>query len=182
MGLYSTETQWSSLAKALHWLIFLLILAALVAVNLAQTHESGSDERLWWMVWHLSFGVTAMILMVGWLVARRRIGRPLAYGARWQLRLSAVVHWAMVVLVIAMPLAGLLMAQFSGYPVMFYHLVPIPPLLPTNEALAEQILAVHTGVGAPLFALLILVHIIGSLWHQLVNKDRTLKRMLPGIR
>ncbi len=174
------DTQWHPVAKTLHWLLFLFVLAALVAVTVAHDHEAGSPERIGWVVWHLSFGITALVLMVAWLMARPRIGRPAPIGAPWQRRLASLVHWGMVALVIVMPLAGLLMAQFSGHPVSFYHLVPIPPLLPANEALAERILALHKSVGAPIFVLLVLVHIAGALWHHLVDKDVTLKRILPG--
>lgn len=180
MAMLSSDSQWGSLHKVLHWTLFLLVLATFVAVNIAQGYERGSEEKAWWMIMHRSFGVTAMLLMAAWLIVRISTGRPNQYGALWQARLSKVTHWGMVLLVLGLPLGGLLMSQFAGREVVIFHLFSIPPVLPESEALAKQIYTVHTEIGAPLLFVLILLHIGGALWHHFIDRDGTLRRMLPG--
>ncbi|MBZ2188881.1 cytochrome b/b6 domain-containing protein [Alcanivorax sp. JB21] len=178
MGLRSTDTQWGSLNKLLHWSLFLAVLMTFIAVNVAGTYERGADERTWWMMLHRSFGLTAMLLMGIWLVLRPWTGRPLQYGALWQAQLSRVVHWGLVLLVIGMPVAGLLMSQFGQREVSVFGLFVIPVLLAENKDLSSLIYNAHTNIAAPLIFVLILVHIGGSLWHHIFDKDETLTRMI----
>ena len=172
-----TTTTWSAARKLLHWLLFLFVIAAFVAVNVAQSYERGDPEKLWWMRVHLSMGITAMSLMIIWLIVLARHGRPARRGAPWQVRLVRVTHWGMAILVIAMPIAGVTATLLSGYEVVIYGFITLPPFLPENEALAKQVLEVHKHVAAPTFATLILLHIAGSLWHHFIDKDDTLRRM-----
>ena len=179
MGLRATDSEWGGVNKLMHWTLFILVIATFVAVNVAQGYERGTDERAWWMVMHRSFGITAMVLMLVWLVSRPWLGRPDQYGAKWQAMLSQVSHWGMILLVLGMPFAGILMAQFYASEVHVFNLFSIPVVLPENRDLGEMIYNMHTNVAAPLLAALILLHIVGAFWHHLIDKDNTLKRMLP---
>ena len=178
MGLRSTDSQWGSLNKLLHWALFLAVLATFVAVNVAGSYERGTDERTWWMVMHRSFGLTAMLLMVIYLVLRPWTGRPHQHGALWQSRLSGLVHLGLILLVIGMPIAGLLMSQFAQREVSVFGWFAIPVVLGENSDLSSAIYNVHTNIAAPLIFVLILLHVGGALWHHVLDKDNTLKRML----
>lgn len=176
----SLDNRWSATSKAFHWIAFLVIIAVFVTVNVAEGYERGSDEKIWWMMLHRSFGLVAMTLMVIWLLARLRIGRPDPYGARWQERLSWLTHWGMILLILGMPVAGLAMSQFAGRDVSVFGLFSIPAVIEPNRDIATQIHFVHTSIAAPLLATLVLIHIAGAFWHHFIDRDHTLKRMLPG--
>lgn len=182
MNLRSTSTHWGSTAKAFHWVMFLVVLGAFIAVNVAHNFDKESSERATWMMLHKSFGVTALGLVVLWLVARLPIGRPDSLGALWQERLSLIVHWGIFLMLIGMPVGGLLMAQFAGRDVSVFGLFSIPAVLTPNQALAERVHQGHTEVAAPILVALLLVHILGALWHHWADRDDTLRRMLPGRR
>ncbi len=171
--------EWSGASKLLHWLLFAFVLAAFVAVNIAGSYERGDPEKLWWMRAHLSVGVSAMLLMITWLIVLAKQGRPPRGGAPWQILLARITHGGMAILVIAMPIAGISATLLSGYDVVLYGLITIPPFIAENKELAKQVLEVHKHVAAPAFATLILLHMAGTVWHALIDKDDTLTRMLP---
>jgi cytochrome b561 len=60
-------------------------------------------------------------------------------------------------------------------------MVPIPDLLPKSPEYKDLLKDVHWALNA-LLALLVLTHIGAALKHQLVDKDQTLQRILPGRR
>lgn len=181
MSLRSTSTHWGSAAKTFHWVTFLVVVGAFVSVNVAGGFEKETTERATWMMLHKSFGVTALgLVMLGFV--ERFLGRPVPLGALWQDRLARLVHWAILLMLVGMPAGGLLMAQFAGVEVHIFGLFSIPVLLTPDKELAELVHQGHTQVGAPLLAGLIVIHVLGALWHHWIDRDDTLKRMLPGRR
>ena len=48
----NTESSWGWLAKLFHWVMFLVIVGAYVAVDLQESFEKGSVEGDWWMALH----------------------------------------------------------------------------------------------------------------------------------
>lgn len=178
MTLRSTDTRWGVLNKLFHWSLFLLVVAIIVAVNMAEAQPKGSDAKAWWMVAHRSLGLTAMMVMLAWVILKPWLGRPHPYGALWQTRLATLVHWGMILLIIGMPIAGLLMSQFAQKPVSVFGCFDIPVVLAENEKLAGIIYGMHTRVAAPLLVGLVGLHVAGALWHHFFDKDETLKRML----
>ena len=176
----TTTNQWHSHIKFFHWLVFLLVLATIIAVGAADNFERGSSEKALLMMLHKSFGVTVLLATLLLVVAHIKHGRPPVIGRGWQVKLSTVVHWGMIALLIGMPVFGLLMSQFGQRPVDIFGLFSIPVFLEANKELARTIHTLHAHVAAPVIVALILLHIGGALWHHFIDKDDTLKRMRPG--
>ena len=176
----TNTTAWSPSLKFLHWALFIVIIAAIGCVLIAGGYERGDPAKGQFMFLHKSFGVTALLLMIFWAITRLNHGRPQAIGQTWQVRLAAIVHWAMIVLIFALPLAGLLMSQFGQQPVNVFGLFSIPVWLDENKAMAKAIHTVHAGYAGPLLIGLVILHIIGAFWHHFQERDSTLTRMLPG--
>ena len=175
----NTETRWGWMSKLLHWLMFLLIAGAYVAVNLHETYPEGSDQRGWWMMMHKAFGLS-VFLLVWWRLAWRATQTvPENFAGYGMARLASLGHALLYVLMIAVPLSALLMSQFAGRPVSWFGVFEIPVWLETNRELAGQIKEVHAHILAPALFVLILLHIGGALWHHIIDRDDTLKRMLP---
>lgn len=178
MSIRNTATEWGSVAKLLHWLVFFLIVAALVAVNLHETFPKGSDERAFWMMLHKSFGVSIFLLVLVRLVWRASNVTPAADPApQWQLLASKAVHAGLYLVLIAMPLSAALASQFAGRPIPFFGLFEIAPFLAENKDMAGVMMGLHKGVFAPLLILLVLGHVAAALYHHVVTKDNTLRRM-----
>lgn len=180
MSARNTATQWGSVAKGFHWLIFLGIIAALVAVNAHEAYPKGSDERAFWMMLHKSFGAAILLLTIARLLWRITDTTPVADPApQWQLLATKAVHGGLYLLLLAMPLSAALASQFAGRPIPFFGLFEIAPFLAENKDMAGAMMGLHKEVLAPALILLIAGHTAAALWHHFVMKDGTLKRMLP---
>ena len=177
----ATASGWTGIAKGLHWLVALLLVAVWGAVELHEVPAKGSPWQNRWMVIHFSLGLTVLLLMILWLYWRSRHPRPATIGSPWQKRLSGLVHFLLYITVIAMPMLGFMMRQFAGKPVDFYGLT-LPQLVTPDKAIAKDLELFHTEIFWYLLLGLAAVHILGALWHHFVDHDDTLKRMLPGRR
>lgn len=171
---------WSPQLKSLHWALFVIVAAAVTCVLIASGYERGDPLKGQFMFFHKSFGVTALALMIVWVITRLNTGRPHAVGQAWQSRLAATVHWAMVILVLALPTAGLLMSQFAQQSVSVFGLFSIPVWLAEDKAAAKAIHTIHAGYAGPILIGLVALHFVGALWHHFIDRDETLTRMLPG--
>lgn len=180
MSLRNTSQRWGAVAQLLHWLFFLLVLGAWAAVELHEDYPKGSPERAWWM--RLHFALCATVFFLIWVrLAWRLFGDVPAPvpGPRWQQLTAAVVHGVLYLMLIVMPFTGLLGMQLNGRAVSWFGLFEIPVVLARNEGLAERLKEVHAEVLWPLLLTLVAVHVAAALWHHLVLKDDTLRRMLP---
>jgi cytochrome b561 len=129
---------------------------------------------------HKAFGLTLFFLLwarLGW-----RLSGPVpdpVITNPWQHRLAVAVHWGLYFVMLMMPLSGLLMMQFAGREVSWFGLFEVPVFLEENKELSAQIKTLHQEVWWPLLVLLVVVHVIGALWHQFYVKDGTMNRMRP---
>jgi cytochrome b561 len=80
-------------------------------------------------------------------------------------------------LMLAVPLAGWIYSNASGYPVVYLGAVPLPNLVERDKELAAAWVAVH-GTLAMTLAILIGLHVLAALQHQFLIRDNTLRRML----
>ena len=130
---------------------------------------------------HFSLGVTTLVLVLlrlGWRLVSPN--PPLAaHLATWERWLSRTTHTLFYVLLIVMPLAGWLAMSKFGSPLNVWGLFALPPLpvAPDPEG-AKAIFEVHATAGLILLGLVVL-HILGTLKHTLIDKDGNLFRMLP---
>ncbi len=95
------------------------------------------------------------------------------------MRLAATLtHYALYAFLFAQPLLGLLtvMVEKGALPIPLTDL-QIPWPLPTSDRRAETFEDVHKLLGS-IFYYVIALHVVAALWHHLVRKDNTLKRML----
>ena len=81
--------------------------------------------------------------------------------------------------------AGVMGAQIAahlvnvGVPVVLFGVLPLPDLLPADEALAEFVKPTH-AVAAYALAALAVLHVAAALKHQLIDRDGLLARMRPA--
>lgn len=172
------ESRWGAVSIALHWLVALGILA-LVAIGLVMTEMPTSLTKVKVFALHKSIGITVlglMLLRLGWrLVA----GRPQPLPApAWQDWAARLVHAGLYLSVFAMTLSGWVYNSASNFPLNWFNLVKLPALTGPDPELKALALSVHQGALWLLLALLLL-HVGAALKHHLVDRDATLRRMLP---
>ena len=71
------------------------------------------------------------------------------------------------------------MSQFAGRPVSWFGIFEVPVWVAENESLAEWLHGLHSEFLAPFLFVLIILHILGGIWHHFIDRDDVLKRMLP---
>lgn len=178
MNWSNTSQRWGVLAQVLHWLMFLLILGAWVAIETREEFPKGSAERTEWMLLHKSLGLSVFFLVWLRIAARFTQVTPAALGSAVQQKLSAVVGLGLYALMIALPVSGMLISGYAGKPVAWFGLFELPALVGENEQLKDVFEELHEAGFALLLALLG-VHVAGALYHQFVLKDGLIRRMTP---
>jgi cytochrome b561 len=165
---------------ALHWLIAVLVIAALALGTLVMARMPNSDpQKLEALRAHMSGGTLILILMLARLLLRRSTAHPTpaATGQPSLDRLARFSHRLFYVAVIGMPLSGIVMALQTRLPwVVFLGEGTLPA-----DFWAFPVRFVHYGFSRLLMALIAL-HIAGALYHTLVLRDGLLKRMFFGRR
>lgn len=130
--------------------------------------------------WHKWIGLVVLMLTLGRLVWRwRRPAPPLpATIVRWQATLAPVAHWALLALLLAMPVSGWLMSSSAGVKVVWFGLLALPDLVPRDPALFEALRTTHHVLSRLLIAVLVL-HVGAVVHHDIVRRDGVFRRMWP---
>lgn len=177
----ATATRYGWPAIVLHWLLAVAI-AATWLVGDWMVGLKISPTKLKVYSWHKWAGITILVLVAVRLAVRlvRRPPPPEPMPA-WQVRVASATHVLLYALMFAVPLSGWLFSSAAGFPVVWFGVVPLPDLVPRDAELKALFQSVH-AVLTWILAALVVLHAAGALKHHLVDRDRTLVRMLPGLR
>lgn len=176
----NTVDRYGIVHKTLHWLIALGVLMMLVMGIVMGDIPSGPD-RFWVYSLHKSIGITILALMIarlGWKLANRDLPRPLPTHPRHEQIAAAIVHWGFYILLIAMPLSGWLMTAAANSTVNWFGLFPIPNPIGPDRDVREFMGEAHDIIALCIWGFLGL-HVAGALKHVIIDRDGTLRRMLP---
>jgi cytochrome b561 len=165
---------------ALHWLLALLIVAALTFGALAMVKIPNSDPmKITALRSHMPAGVSILLLMLVRLFVRTRTTHPApaSTGNPALDRLAWFSHRLLYVAVLGMAGSGIFMAIQTGLPgVVFGNGGALPA-----DFWVYPARTVHYLFSRLLMALIAL-HVAGALYHTLVRKDGLLRRMWFGRR
>lgn len=178
-----TRQRFSPITIALHWLVALGILGLIgLGIYMARTEA--------WPLYHLhkSIGLLLFLVILVRLVWRLRQGFPEPAGTlnRFEHLAALWMHRALLACTVLMPLAGMLYsgASGNGFGIFSVEIFPANPLrdasgmaVPFNASLAALGQTLHAALGYTLLALIAL-HLGAALKHHLLDRDRTLLRML----
>lgn len=165
-------------AKTAHWLIFMLVVAQIIAAWTMGAHEEGQPVDRISNV-HATIGVL-IILLATWRLFTR-LSAPVAPSAhipRWQQTVSWAMHRLLYVLLILMPASGLLAASNEGSIFLLFGIVPLPSLAAPGSALGEFGEETHEILANVLMGVIAL-HVAAALYHGIFRRDGVLERMLP---
>lgn len=176
MSLTNTSTQYGSVAKLLHWLIFVLLSVMIIGgfcFGYVPKEYKGTIYNL-----HKLTGLLILLLMlvrVFWALINVKPALPSGTPV-WQ-RLSAhIVHFGLYVLVIAMPLAGLIGSSAAQkYPHIgnFNFMLPVPH----EKWISHLSFEFHEWIAYAIIAFAT-IHILAALYHHYILKDDVLRRMM----
>lgn len=172
-------SRYSTLSIALHWLMLLLFIAVYACIELRELYPKGSDPREALKSWHFMLGLAVFVLVWLRLFARIASATPsiVPNPSGWQMVLAKLLHLALYVLMIVMPLLGWALLSAAGKPVPFFGL-ELPALIAENKETGKWLKEIHQTIGT-IGYYLIGIHTVAALFHHYVVKDNTLIRMLP---
>ena len=177
--LKNTADSYGLVARILHWLMALLIIA-LIIVGLIMTDLPKGDLKSQIYATHKAIGAIVLILLIIRLLWRITNPQPeIIANNPLQKRMARLVHWALYGLIALQALSGVIMSQAHGYGVSVFGWFNLPTLVSKNEELAEIAEEIHES-GWIILAVLVLLHAGAALKHHFIDKDRTLIRMLKG--
>ncbi len=173
-------SRYHPLLVALHWVLALLIIAALALGALVMVKIPNADPmKIEALRSHMSGGVLILILMLVRLFVRMRTRHPAPATAGNPLldRIAWLSHRMFYVAVLGMAGSGLVMALQAGlFGIVFSGHGSLPP-----DFWVFSLRAVHYAFSRLLMALIAL-HVAAALFHTLVLRDGLLRRMFFGRR
>lgn len=178
-SLTSNTNRYSTLLIALHWFMFVLLVAVFVTIEIRGQFPRGSEPRDLVKALHFMLGISVLLLVVVRLALRLSSKTPAILPAPkpWENLLAKLVHISLYAFMIFMPIAGWVILSAEGHGVPFFG-VELPPLVDKNPGLAEQVEDLHKQVGT-LGYYLVALHVVAALFHHYVKRDNTLQRMSP---
>ena len=117
---------------------------------------------------------------IAWKFANGRNPAPVLM-PRPQRIAAAAGHGLLYVLILAQPLTGWLMSSAAGYPTGFFGLFEFPMLGAEDHGAHEFYEELHEALFGALATVAVL-HALAALYHHVLLKDDTLRRMLPFAR
>lgn len=181
------NTRYSRVSALLHWLIAVLVIGNLAGGLsfgwfLDGARSSRQVQALVITSLHQSLGLTVALLGLFWLGWRRIEPPPPlpAHMTKAERRLAQLAHGAFYLLMLALPLSGWVLASTTRAPILWFRLFEVPhlPIAVGGSGLFDES---HELLGWAMLMLIIL-HSLAAIKHQLLDRDNVIGRILPFIR
>jgi cytochrome b561 len=171
--------RFSATAIAFHWIVGILILVVIGLSYYMESLPMGTYKFQMYNL-HKSLGLLVLLFAIPRILYRLTHGRPPKFDhyAKWEVLLSSLVTWLLYGLLFAMPISGLVMNLSGGHDLKWFNIIAIPNFIGENHDLHEIGEEAHEIMGEAL-QILIILHVLGTLKHFVIDKDNTLFRMLP---
>jgi len=187
----TTDTRYTRVAIALHWVIAVsIILLLAIGLVMAEDDILPKDARFAAFQFHKSLGLTVLVLSVVriiWRLLHKPPGLP-AGMKRWEIMAANLTHLGFYGLMLALPLTGWVIVSTSswGLPTIWFGLFEWPHLPGLADAANKKDLNEAFGEGHEIMAWIMMgligLHIGAGLKHHIINRDDVLTRMLPFIK
>ncbi len=186
MALSNTTTQYGGVTKTFHWLTALLILTliplGIYANGLPYDTSEELAQKAWLFSLHKTLGVTVFFVALGRILWALSQPKPALLHPDRKLESFAAetVHWLLYGSLLLVPLSGWVHhAATDGFAPIWWPFGQNLPFVPKSETLASTAAGLHI-VFERVLAASVLLHVAGALKHHIIDKDATLRRMLPG--
>lgn len=187
MSASNSARSYGSVTKTFHWLTVLLIITAIPLGIIANglPHETGQEVafKAFLFSMHKTIGIAAFFVALARIAWA--IGQPKPAGLHPERKmesfLAELVHWLLYGSLVLVPLTGWIHhASTSGFAPIYWPFGQNLPLVPKSESLAATTAGLHI-VFERVLMFSIILHVAGALKHHFIDKDDTLRRMLPGF-
>lgn len=168
-------------ARALHWLTALLIIATIPAGTTMVQEGLSRPLQDSLFIFHKNVGVILLLLVLARLAYRAANPPPPLPDSvpPLQQTIAHATHVLLYALLLTMAVSGFVRVAAGGFPIEGLDALGIPKLVPKSEGLANTAQAIHFWVRYPLIVL-ILAHVGAAAMHGIVKRDGVFSRMWPG--
>lgn len=175
-----SQARYSMGAIVFHWLIAVLVIVNWRIAEGAEHLEGAAKAAA--IAPHKAIGITILVLSIlrlAWRFTHKV--PPLSESlANWEKMLAKAVHWIFYILLIGLPIGGWLAGSYASLPIDYFGLFTIPTLpVEQNYDTAKAIIGQHK-LGGTIVLYLVVLHVLGALKHQFMDKVPSLSRMWPG--
>lgn len=178
MPLRNTSLRYGSVAKTLHWLIFLLLISQVTFGYFLESIPKSMQAFSYNL--HKLTGLLIFALMVLrglWALINPKPLLPLSTRL-WEHLLERLVHFLLYFAILAMALLGWVGSVAGGRPPHLGNFIFNLPITP-SKSLASLAFELHNAF-AILIITLVSLHVIAAFFHYFIRKDKVLQSMLPG--
>ena len=178
--LKDSTDRYGTLSQCLHWSSAVLTLA-LFGLGIWMVELSYYDNYYHQApALHISLGILLFGLTAIRILWRLWQSSPLAIAgsSKWQQQLALAIKWALLSLLTLLALTGYLMTSAEGAGASFFDWFAIPSSVQLSSANVDRAGLLHEW-GAWLLIALVVLHAGAAFMHHFIQKDQTLKRMLP---
>lgn len=179
MQIRNSAGKYGIVAKTLHWLVALLIIAVWsVGMYMGGVPETNTALRSTLYGLHKSTGMAILMLVIIRYSWRLYNTTPAPATENKLLTIAAhTVHYALYVFMFVQPLSGWALSSAAGFPPSFFGWFTFPALVAKNPDMISFYAEVHE-IAAYILLALFLLHTGAALFHHFVLKDNTLKRII----
>ncbi len=183
MRFRNSADGYGAIAQSVHWLTVVLVAIAWASGTFDDVLPKGAARAVGLFV-HISAGVAILVALAVRLLWRMvdppPKPAPTMLGA-WVDAVGRLMHYALYALLVAVPIAGIVLQFARGDALPLFGLAEIPSPWVADRAYARSVKEVHE-VLANALAILAAFHAAAALVHHWILRDRTLVRMLPATR
>jgi len=178
-----SEHTYGLIAIALHWVIAAGVIG-LFALGVWMVGLTYYDP--WYNAapdWHRSLGILLFTVLLARFVWRALLPRPAPEPAHkpWERVLGHAAHTLLNFLTFAVIVAGYLISSADGRAVAVFDWFSVPALMSGFERQESVAGDWHRWLAYALIGLVVL-HALAAIKHHVIDKDRTLRRMLWPVR
>ena len=165
--------------RSLHWLIAVLVIAALFFATFVMAPRPNADPaKLFMLAKHMAAGLTVLLLTLVRLGVRPRTRRPapVLSGISLADRIVPYVHRVFDALLLAVTGSGIALALASHLPAaVLGSRGALPATFATLPAHALHVFVARVLAGV------VALHVVGALYHQFILRDGLFGRMAPAL-
>ncbi len=179
MRIRNSDTQWGLMSILFHWVSALFVIGLFVLGYWMVGLDYYSD---WYRLapdWHRSVGVLLIAFIMLRLLWRIYTVTPLPIETHrpWEKTVSKYIHGIFYGLLLLMLPTGYFITTADGQSLYVFDWFSLPATVTHIENLEDIAGDVHEFIAYSIIVFVV-VHMLGALKHHIVDKDRTLLRML----
>jgi cytochrome b561 len=179
MQFKNTPAAYGAVTKTFHWTLAALVVGMLCLGLYMSDLPNGLDKLKLYNL-HKSLGACVLFLVlcrIGWHAYSAKPPFVASLKA-WEKISARAVHIFLYAAMIGMPLSGWFMSSAAGRSVSVFGLFALPDFVQPDKTLAQLLRETHETLADILIAAICL-HVLGALKHHFLDRDATLRRMLP---